>query len=87
MAACDAGDGADGLLDVVVGEPGFRLLEGGGEALREDDLLEGLALGFEELGGDVGVAEALEMLDGRVLGEALFVPGFAGGLTRRPRRG
>jgi hypothetical protein len=74
----DGGDGADGFGDVVVGDPGVEALEGGGEALGEDRVLEGVALAVECRGGDVGVAEAAEALDGGVFGEGSLVPGLAG---------
>ena len=59
----------DRLGDVGVGEPGVQPIEGRGEAVGEDGLLEARAFGFEVFRRDVRVAQRLEQLDRGVLRE------------------
>ena len=72
------GDGPDRFLYIVLGEPGVEPLDSRGEPLDHDHLLERLALPFQRLGRDEGVAEGFELLDCRILGQVLLVPAFAG---------
>src|SRR5262249_4726423 len=79
-------DSADCLQKVVGRQPGVELLQGAGETIGEDDVSGGGAPDVELLGREVGVAKALEVLDGWGLGEGLLVPASAGGGHRRAGR-
>ena len=74
----DRGDGPNGLVRVVVGEPGIELLQRPAQPPGEDGLLERFPLGFEHLGRDVGVAERLKNLDGGIFRQVQLVPVLAG---------
>jgi len=60
----DVGDGADGFVLIVVGEPGIELLEGPCQTANEDDVAQALAFGCEIVGRGVLVAERPKQLDG-----------------------
>lgn len=74
--ACELkpGDGAGGLLGVVLREPRVEPPKGLHQTAGEDRLLQRLALGFELLGGHVGEPQLLEQCDRRVLRQVDLIP-------------
>jgi hypothetical protein len=68
----------DGLVGVVVGQPGVEPLERPAQPPGEDVSLEGFPLGFEDLGRDTGVAKRLKNLDSGIFREVQLVPVLAG---------
>ena len=68
----------DGLVGVVIGQPGVEPPKRPAQPPGEDVFLEGFPLGFEDLGRDTGVAKRLKNLDSGIFREVQLAPVLAG---------
>ncbi len=69
-----AGDGANGLVDVLRGQPRVQLLDGAGDALGQKGIFQALALILQLLSEDKLVSDFLQQGDRWPLGLVLLIP-------------
>ena len=70
----DLRHGFHSLRDVVVRQPEVQALERSAQPVGEDVDLRAAAFEFQFVRGEVGIAERLQQLDGRILREVQLVP-------------